>query len=200
MKKLAILLVSLAPATALAQPAKKVEPPSMPAAPPEVKLTVDAFKGNWKFDATITATGMPGMDKPVTAKLTFNCKPVAGKTAALCEAKGKTPMGPIEAVYIVAYDPYSKAVHFIGITNENEVHDHSCKWTGLALACVPYKGGMGPGGDEIIEDLSISFEADKKCSANDSTCLATSKLVTFKSVSKMTTGGATLTFEGKGKR
>lgn len=214
MKKLTIATLSLVPALALAQPApaaKKADPaakpaaaavamPAMPAAPAEVKLTTDAFKGNWKFDTTMTATGMPGMDKPFTAKMSFNCKLVAGKTAVACESKQKTPMGPFEGLFVIAYDPYLKAAHFMGITNQYEVHDHQCKWSGLALTCPSFKGGSGPGGDEITEDLSMTWEADKKCTANDATCLPTAKSVSFKSVSKMTKGGATITFEGKGKR
>jgi len=213
-----VFALSLVPAVALAQPAapaaKKevpppppagakaptVAPPAMPAAPAEVKLTTDAFKGNWKFETTMTATGMPGMDKPTTAKMTFNCKLAAGKTAVSCEAKMKTPMGPFDALFVVAYDPYLKSAHFMGITSMNEVHDHICTWSGLSLTCKPLKGGMGPGGDEITEDVSMTWEADKKCTANDATCLPTAKSVSFKSVSKMTKGGATMTFEGKGKR
>ena len=189
------------PAKAPAAPPVKAEaPPAPPPAPPEVKATVDAFKGNWKFDTTMTATGMPGMDKPATAKMTFNCKLVAGKTAVACESKMKTPMGPFDALFVVAYDPYSKAAHFMGITSMNEVHDHVCTWSGLSLNCKPLKGGMGPGGDEVTEDVTMTWEADKKCTANDASCLATAKSVSFKSVSKMTKGGATMTFEGKGKR
>src|SRR4051812_1998316 len=102
MRNLAIIVMSLVPALALAQTATKTAtpatpaapaagaaaakapvpppqpPPATPTAPPEVKLTVDRFKGNWKFETTMSATGMPGMDKPVTAKMSFNCKEVAG--------------------------------------------------------------------------------------------------------------------------
>ena len=206
MNKLAAFAMSIVPAAALAQPAPAAKtvappvPPAMPAAAPEVKLTTDAFKGNWKFDTTLSATGMPGMDKPATVKMSFNCKLVAGKTAVACEAKAKTPMGLMDALYVVAYDPYLKAAHFMSVSNMNEVHDHQCKWLGLTLTCSPLKAGMGPGGDEITEDITMTWEAAKKCTANDATCLATAKSVSFKSVSKMTKGGATITIEGKGKR
>lgn len=218
MRKLAIVVMSLVPALALAQPAAKTgapataaaapaagkaatpaapkdaakapvaAPPAMPAAPPEVKATVEAFKGNWKFDATMSATGMPGMDKPAAIKgMTFNCKEVAGKTAVACESKAKSPMGPMDALFVVAYDPYSKAVHFMGITNQNEVHDHVCQWKSeTEMTCTPLKAGMGPGGDEVTEELSMTWSSKKE--------------VAFKSVSKMTKGGAVMTFEGKGKR
>jgi hypothetical protein len=130
---------------------------------------------------------MPGMDKPAKGKMTFNCKEVAGKTAVSCEAKMKTPMGPLDALFVISYNPYDKKVHFIGISNMHEVHDHACTWkTATELTCDPLKGGMGPGGDEITEDVTITWTSKKEAS--------------FKSVSKMTKGGATMTFEGKGKR
>jgi len=219
MNKLALVVMSLVPAVALAQApaagkgsaapaakapaapaakdatakagapaAPKAAPPAMPAAPPEVKATVDAFKGNWKFDATMSATGMPGMEKPATMKMTFNCKEAAGKTTAVCESKAKSPMGPMEALFVIAYNPYDKKVHFMGFGNDNEVHDHSCTWKSeTEMTCEPLKGGMGPGGDEVTEDLTMTWDAKKK-------------EVSFKSVSKMTKGGAVLTLEGKGKR
>src|SRR3954471_4187490 len=89
MRNFAIVVMSLVPALALAQTATKAAPagkaaapaapkdaaaakppapPAQPAAPPEVKATVDAFKGNWKFDSTMSFTGIPGMDKPVAVK------------------------------------------------------------------------------------------------------------------------------------
>ncbi|HUS27658.1 MAG TPA: hypothetical protein VMZ53_04095 [Kofleriaceae bacterium] len=206
MNKFALVLLSLVPAVALAQPkagapatppapkadpkapaAQPAPPPAPVAAPAEVKATVEAFKGNWKFDASMSATGMPGMDKPMAGKMSFNCKEVAGKTGVSCESKMKTPMGPMDALFVVAFNPYDKKVHFIGITNMNEVHDHLCTWkTATELTCEPLKAGMGPGGDEVTEDVTITWTSKKE--------------VAFKSVSKMTKGGATMTFEGKGKR
>jgi hypothetical protein len=193
------LVTVLGSTAALAQPSKgsaapppgkgsaaapaKVEPPKPPPPPAEVKTTVDAFKGNWKFDATLQA---PGMDKPAAFKMTFNCKAAAGNTAALCESKAKTPMGPFDGTFIAVYDPFSKAMHFFGITNQHEVHDHVCAWKGTTeVTCNPYKGGMGPGGDPITEDLSMKW--------------ADAKTLSFTSVSTMK-DGSKITFEGKGKR
>jgi hypothetical protein len=216
MQKLTIASLLLVPAAALAQapqakqppappapPPAKAEMPKPPPAPPEVKATVDAFKGNWRFETTMSATGMPGMDKPAVAKMNFNCKEVAGKTAVACESKMKTPMGPFDGLFVVSYDPYSKAVHFMGITNMHEVHDHVCKWSGYELNCTPLKGGMGPMGDEITEDLKMKFEPAPTCKPKEGTDPMTScppKTVAFTSISKMTKGGATMTFEGKGKK
>ena len=192
MKKvlLALLIPTLAfagdPKDAKKAPAAQpAAPPAQPAPPPEVKATVDAFKGTWTYDSTITATGMPGMEKPVKFKMTMACKSIAGGNAVGCDGKAKTPMGPWEGSFMIGYDPYSKAVHFIGVTNEFEVHDHVCQWKGTAdLACTPLKAGMGPGGDEITEDLSMHFEKNT---------------MNFNSVTHGK-GGTTMTFEGKGKK
>jgi hypothetical protein len=135
--------------------------------------------------------------------MTFNCKEVAGKTAVSCESKQKTPMGPYEGLFVVSFDPFSKAVHFISVTSMNEVHDHVCKWSGYDLNCTPLKGGSGPAGDELTEDLKMKFEPAATCKPKEGADPIVScppKMVTFTSVSKMTKGGATLTFEGKGKK
>jgi hypothetical protein len=176
---IALLIPTLASADDKAgKPAPKPAPPPAPA---EVKATVDAFKGNWTFDAELTA---PGMDKAAKFKMSFNCKAVAGNQAVSCDAKAKTPIGPFEALFVVAYDPYSKAVHFMGFSNQNEVHDHVCNWKGADLTCNPLKGGMGPIGEEVTEDVSMKFEKNT---------------ASFTSVSKLK-GGAQIKFEGKGKR
>ncbi len=184
-----------APATTAPAPAN----PIAPVAPPEVKATVDAFKGNWRIDTTMTATGIPGFEKPFNGKATFNCKPTAMNTAVACDMKTKTPMGPFEGHFVVAYDPYSKAAHFIGITSMNEVHDHVCKWEGMNLNCSPLKAGMGPHGDEITEDLSMKFEG-KGCEAGVTAATCKLKTMEFTSNSKMSKGGGTMLFQGKGKR
>ena len=187
MQKLALAAIFI-PTLAIAgdpkaPPAKPTAPPAKPAVtvPPEVKATVDAFKGNWSFDASVTA---PGLDKPVTFKITYACKPIAGGVAVSCDAKAKGPSGPFEGTFVAAYDPYSKAVHFIGITNSYEVHDHSCQWKGTDLVCAPLKSGTGPNGDEITEEVKIQF--DKNACTFTSTTRAKD--------------GATTVFEGKGKR
>ena len=101
-------------------------------------------------------------------------------------------MGPWEGHFVIAWDPFGKAVHFMAVTNQFEVHDHSCgQWDhGMAgksaLTCTPLKGGSGPAGEEITEDVMFSFHKD-------------GKELTFTSTSK-TKAGATVTFEGAGKK
>ena len=217
MRTLPLLLVSLIPAVAVAgdpkpeakPPAPKPMPPkdskapaptptptppagpvkpAVVTAPAEVAQTVGAFKGNWSFDATLNAPGMP---KPATFKMTFNCKPIALGNAVSCESKAKTPMGPYEGTFLIGYDPFSKAVHFISVTSELEIHDHVCQWDqGMAgkfgLGCTPLKAGTGADGKEITEDLMIAFHND-------------GKETEFTSTSHLKSGGD-IVFSGKGKK
>ena len=204
MRVLPLVLISLLPAIAIADEAKAPVPkpagpkdskaaapvpPPAPAKPPaEVGMTVANFKGNWTFDASLTA---PGMAKPATFKMTFNCKPIALGTGVSCDAKAKTPMGPYEGTFLIAYDPFSKAVHFIAVTSGYEVHDHVCQWDqGMAgkfgLGCTPFKGGSGPDGQAITEDLLIAFHKE-------------GKEAEFTSTSHLKAGGDIL-FTGLGKR
>ncbi len=190
MRGLSILAISLVPAAAFAGDPKAPAP--KPAEPPgEVAEIVAAFKGTWTFDAKITGANMPGMDKPLTAKTTFSCKPVAGNAAVACEAKTKTTMGPYEGNFFIAYDPYTKDVHFMGVTSKYEVSDHKCTLDhGMAgkfgIMCQPVKHGSGATGDEVTNDISISFH-DQGKSAD------------FRSVTTFKNGG-TMTYEGTGKR
>ncbi len=191
------LVVLLVPAVAFAGDPKAPAPPAKdakpaPAKPPgEVDEIVAAFKGTWTFDAKITGTKMPGMDKPLTAKMTFSCKPVAGNAAVECDAKTKTAMGPYDGSFFIAYDPYSKSVHFMGVTSKYEVSDHKCTLDhGMAgkfgIQCEPNKHGSGATGDEITNEIGISFHDQ-------------GKTADFRSVSTFK-NGSTLTFEGTGKR
>lgn len=162
-----------------------------PKPPGEVAEVVAAFKGTWTFDAKITGNKMPGMDKPVAAKTTFTCKAVAGDTAVACEAKAKTAMGPYDGSFLIAFDPYSKDVHFMGVTSKYEVSDHKCVLDhGMAgkfgISCQAVKHGSGAGGDEVTNEISISFHDQ-------------GKTADFRSVTTLK-NGATLTYEGTGKR
>ncbi len=181
MKK--VLVALLFPTLAFAGDSKPAAAP--PAPPPEVKQTVEAFKGTWTYDSTITPTNVPGMDKPVKFKMTMACKAAAGGNIAQCDGKAKTPMGPWEGTFVVAYDPYSKAVHFFGFTSDFEVHDHVCQWKGTTdLTCTPLKAGSGPTGEEITEDVSMHWDKGS---------------MTFTSTTHGK-GGMTMVFEGKGKK
>ena len=119
--------------------------------PPEVKKTVDAFVGRWSLDGTFT---MPG-EGPKKATLKMDCRAAAKGKGVACSMSGI-----FEGNVLVAYDFYSKAVHFMAVTSDDEIHDHKCRWQDdKKLLCDPLKGGMS--GMAITEDLSFTFGPKK---------------------------------------
>jgi hypothetical protein len=122
-----------------------------PTLPAEVKKTVDAFAGRWTLDGTIS---MPG-EGPKKATLKMDCKKTAMGKGVACSMSG-----PFDASILVGYDRYGKAVHFMAVTSDDEVHDHKCHWQGdQKLVCDPLKGGMGE--VAITEDLEFTVGAKK---------------------------------------
>jgi hypothetical protein len=180
-----LLVVLLVPVVAVADPAPPVAPPG------DIAEVISAFKGSWTFDAKITGTKVPGMEKPLATKTTFTCKPVANNTAVACETKSKGSAGTYEGQFLVVYDPYSKDIHFMGVTSKYEVFDHHCTMDHgmagkLALVCKPVKHGSGPAGDEVTNELSISWHDQ-------------GKTADFRSVTTLKSGGV-ITYDGTGKR
>lgn len=141
---------------------------------PEVRKTVEAFEGRWTLHGTIV---MPGA-APQAATLKMDCRKTAKGKAVAC-----TLSGPFEGSALVAYDAYSKAVHFMAVTSDDEVHDHKCHWQGAErLVCDPLKGGMA--GMAITEELEFS---------------AGRKQLSLKAVMTMPDGGkASCDFRSKG--
>lgn len=114
--------------------------------PPEVSKTVDAFAGRWTLDGTFT---MPGAG-PRKGTLKMDCSKTARGKAVACSMSGL-----FDASILVAYDFFSKAVHFMAVTSDDEIHDHKCRWQGEGmLSCDPLKGGMS--GMAITEDLEFT--------------------------------------------
>lgn len=159
----------------------KGAPAAAPAAP-EIQKTVDAFFGKWTFDVSMT---MPDAPQPMKTKMTFNCAKTALGKAVACTMKMKMPqMGQSEGTFLIGYDTWSKAVHFMAMTSDDEIHDHKCMWKDdKNLVCDPLKGGLQ--GQPIVEDLSIMIDG---------------KTATFKSVQTLS-NGKKVVFEGvNGKR
>ncbi len=156
------------------------EEPKAPPPSPEVKRTVDAFTGKWAYDVNVTMPGKP----VVKGKLQFDCKKTALGKGVACSAGGSVPgLGKMEASFMMAYDAWSKAVHVMSVTSDDEVHDHKCTWKDdKKLDCEPLKAGMG--GQEITEDLSFTIEG---------------KTLVLKSVTTMK-DGSKMVFEGIGKK
>ena len=144
--------LALSGSGSLAAAGEAAPPPS-----PELAKTVSAFVGKSVYESTIT---MPG-GQPQKTKLTFDCKKTALGKAVACMFTGTIPgAGPYEGSFIIGYDTYGKAVHFMAITSDEEVHDHKCHWNGDELPCEPLKGGMG--GQAVVEELSFSFAGKKR--------------------------------------
>jgi hypothetical protein len=146
---------------------------------PELKTTVDAFAGKWTLDVQITTPD----GKAVKTPIAFDCRKTALGKAVACTMSGKVAgMGPIEASFLIGYDTTARNVHFMGITSDEEVHDHKCMWKGSTLECEPLKGGLG--GEPITEELTFT---------------AAGKTMQFRSVTTMK-DGSKMVFEGTGKR
>ncbi len=148
MKKLIVSAVfAIALPAGLAAAGEATPPP-----PPELARTVTAFLGKTVYDSTIT---MPG-GQPMKTRFVFDCKKTALGKAVTCLFTGNIPgVGPYEGSFLVGYDTYGKAVHFMAMTSDEEVHDHKCTWSGDNLSCELLKGGTG--GQAASEDLSFSF-------------------------------------------
>jgi hypothetical protein len=72
----------------------------------------------------------------------------------------KEKLTQLDGSALVAYDFYSKAVHFMAVTSDDEVHDHKCQWQGeQRLVCEPLKAGMS--GMTITEELEFSAAPKK---------------------------------------
>lgn len=172
-----------APATPpmMAAPPKAPMPPTPPAPAPEVKKTVDAFVGNWKVDAAITPPGAPA---PVKFKAKIACKKISAGKAVGCALTAKVPqMGAYEANVMVAWDPYSKAVHFMSISSDDEVHDHKCAWKDdKTLSCEPLKGGSM--GQAITEELSFTWDGPKSMTHRSTTTFGDGSKVVFEGTGK----------------
>jgi hypothetical protein len=74
-------------------------------------------------------------------------------------------MGPWQGSFMVGYDLLARQVHFMGLTSDEEVHDHKCNWkTETSLECEPLKGGLGaqPATEELgftVGPKSLAFKS-----------------------------------------
>jgi hypothetical protein len=174
MKKL-IVFAAIAVTTPAAGAAAGETPPPPP---PEVARTVAAFVGRTVYDSTIT---MPG-GQPQKTRFVFDCNKTALGKAVTCRFSGDVPgAGPMEGSFLIGYDTHGKAVHFMAMTSDEEVHDHRCNWKGNDLVCDLLKGGMG--GQAITEDLSFSF-AGKSRSFRSTITLADGGKVYFEGTAR----------------
>jgi hypothetical protein len=150
-----------------------------PPPPPELKKTVDAFAGNWMFDATVT---LPG-GGPTKMKMKMDCQKTALGKGVACAGSATIPgVGPWQGTFMVGYDTFGKQVRFMSLTSDEEVHDHKCSWKSeTSLECDTLKGGLG--GGPVTEELSF---------------VVGPRSLAFKSISTMKDGR--ISFEGTARR
>lgn len=156
----------------------RAEEPAPP--PPEVKKTVEAFAGNWLFDGSVTVPG----GAPTKMKMKMDCQKTALGKGVACSGNANIPgLGPWQGSFMVAYDQFAKQVHFMGVTSDEEVHDHKCLWkSDTSLVCETLKGGLGA--QPATEDLNFTVGP---------------RMLAFKSVTTLK-DGSKIDFEATAKR
>lgn len=155
MHKASILLVlalAVPAGTALAEKAAVVPPP-------EIKKTVDAFAGKWKFAVVMT---VPGAKDPVKFSEKMECKRVAGGRGVACTDIATVPgFGKMDFSHLAAWDPERKALHWFAVGSTGEVHDHTCHWKDdKTITCDPLKATLN--GNPITEDVTITVDGAKQ--------------------------------------
>jgi len=95
---------------AAAAPEKKMTGPPKPG--PEVKKLA-YFVGTWNMEGDMkeNSFGMPAGKFTSTDKCTW----FTGGWHVVCNSKGKGPMGPVQGLGILAYNPEDKVYSYIGI-------------------------------------------------------------------------------------
>ncbi len=109
-----LTLMSLMSMTTAVYPQQTAE---APAAPPEVKKTVDALVGHWSFAGT---DAEPGTAEAAKVTMAFDCVTAALGAAVACTFAGQPAgVGRVEAAAVIGYSPDEKAVR-ASITNTEE--------------------------------------------------------------------------------
>jgi len=130
------------------------------ATPPEVKKTVDAFRGYWVLTGTETE---PGPQPPRQVKLTIDCKPTALGAAVNYSFSGQLAgVGRLEAASVIGYSPDEKVVRWMEISSTGEYHDHRGRWKGDVIEFEPLEYSIA--GRKATEYLSINFPSAGKLS------------------------------------
>jgi hypothetical protein len=143
--------------------------------PPEVKKTVDAFRGNWTGESTMT---MPGK-APEVVKVTATCRAVVHAMGAMCELKslGKSSM-PVDQTCLVGYDIEGTGVHLMCVTAMGEVNDHRGSWSGdTTITYEPYKGMMH--GKPVTENMTMEWPTPTTFVNRGSTMMADGQTYSF---------------------
>ena len=104
---------------------------SVPAIPPGVKKTVDAFLGHW----ILTGSSIdPGSKTPSRVTGTIDCEPAAGGMAVRCRVVNAVTGGSqVEISTIVGYSPDDRQVHLMEAASSGSFHEHRGRWNGPVI-------------------------------------------------------------------
>lgn len=121
--------------------------------PSDVKRTVDALVGQWRFEGNDVE---PGVKEQLKVTMAFDCRLAALGAAVACTLSGDVAnSGPIEAASIVGYDADEQIVHWMEISSTGEFHDHRGKWKGEMIAFEPLV--YTSAGKKCTETFTLSF-------------------------------------------
>jgi hypothetical protein len=127
------------------EPAAKVDVAPTPPPPAEAKpsaeqtKTVEAFEGEWTYEATITPPG----GKPIKAPIGMSCKRIAlGKAAACAISETIAGMGPFEGGFLVGFDPFDKTMHFMAVRPTTRFTTTAGNGRTRPTSCEPLKAGL----------------------------------------------------------
>lgn len=107
------LLQSLAAGVALAGAGLVTTAGAQPPAQPGAEhKRLEYFVGKWTTEGKVEAGPMgPGG----TMTSTDTCEWFEGRFAVICRSEGKTPMGPMKSLGIIAYSPDTKTYTYYGV-------------------------------------------------------------------------------------
>lgn len=127
------------------------------AAPPEIKKTVDAFRGHWVLSGTDTEPNA----KPAHLTATIDCRSAALGMAVNCLIAALVPgAGRIEAASVIGYSPDEHVVRWMEISSSGEYHDHRGPWVGDKIQFEPL--AYSNAGEQATESLAVGFPSPGK--------------------------------------
>jgi hypothetical protein len=117
------------------------------------KKLVEAFLGNWKWDANIAFPN----GSSARAAFDLQCQATAAGKASVCTLAAEDIAGrPFQASILVGHDPFDKNVHFMMMSSDDEVWHRTCAWKGdSVLACGSMRTGVM--GMPVTSEVTFDF-------------------------------------------
>ena len=120
------------------------------ASPPPEVARLQAFRGVWNFDGTVTI----GDNRPRKVRWRVGCSQVAGGWAVACDHTIHIPRMPVLRMHeLIAWS--NGAIHFYSADNTGETRDTIGKWTSDTALHAHYEGTQG--GKPMVEDADFTL-------------------------------------------